>query len=821
MTTEASLRDYNILGIVPPATTKPISWESVKDDLKSFLRENPIPRARLAHVEGPHGSGKSTGMLEYIWSEIQSASEGTTVIYVPSWDVEALLLSAYFESHASKHWKLKEKTYVGLEGDIKSKLCFATARQLRMALRQENFQSMLPGHVTFLLDLEVEPTADGELLLSELCLWCRRRLSAKLDATTLITMATFSRPPLHDLLGEYLQTRCHCILMTHTGPSTGQPTSLSSRDLPLKPLSLSGDVADYQELIGKLMDMILRSTKPDAEPDAEERRAYKFLFEKKIARLGKPNSSAVCGLDAIVDVFNMTSTATKAPCVVFFEDRRADFEMLRVLDEMCKKNNVTFLRIRRSATLLDVVEAVLYPEPRFIRIAADFPFVLHLPRVAAIVSCGTTYGRVVFDIYEGQLVHMETPKSRMDFLKEQSYALKSNTGPKGIVFYAAADVLLNPSSDAHFDNRELLSGCLAYDEEVMRLSVEVCTSWPDPSPQRNGDHALIPLPAMSDTYLLRDMWRRLINMGCLRWADHTSKRPISNGPRTQRTLEVLDNAAVRWLVKDITVPLAYFLAGVSDATSIPTKRVMIRIAALIDAGTNFIKYQPSIEDDLKDAYNNLSHGVKKGTLEKIAGDCRGIGAQQFSHGSVWITLGLLLRQEDPAYTKEGGARNGEDTYAAEIEEIAFASISDKIRKIESSFGLGPCKDPIRDTQLQPSDIETVNLEMMHSWLHQTVFFRRTGAEAPTLATDLTSYERVEPRLLSSLVIRKRFEDDATEALFAFSPAHIFSRRSGAGIETHRVIFLTEIPKRLILNLLRQKGRGVCETIYPREARGQT
>lgn len=93
--------------------------------------------------------------------------------------------------------KLKGTPHIGLESFIDPKLYIATIHELREALRDDALDHVLPERVVLLLDLDSAPTADGELLLSELALWCRGCLSDVDDTKlTLITMATFYRSPV-------------------------------------------------------------------------------------------------------------------------------------------------------------------------------------------------------------------------------------------------------------------------------------------------------------------------------------------------------------------------------------------------------------------------------------------------------------------------------------------------------------------------------------------------------------------------------------------------------------------------------------------------
>ncbi|KAI1412995.1 hypothetical protein F5Y13DRAFT_189795 [Hypoxylon sp. FL1857] len=228
--------DCNTLGVNAPETTRWVSWETIKDELRNFLHQNPLAVSRVAHVEGPHGSGKSTAMLEYIWQEMQSLSPDTMVIYVPSFGPEATMLCAYFESQASPHQKLKQSTHIGLRRVVERKLHLATIAEAREAFRNDALYGMLPDRIALLMDLEQMPTADGELFLCELTQWHRLRRPSEV---TIITMATFSRPPVHELLAVGLglsASKCQHIKMRYEqGSHVPSPSrTLHMADMPLE-----------------------------------------------------------------------------------------------------------------------------------------------------------------------------------------------------------------------------------------------------------------------------------------------------------------------------------------------------------------------------------------------------------------------------------------------------------------------------------------------------------------------------------------------------------------------------------------------------------
>ncbi|KAI1770589.1 hypothetical protein F4818DRAFT_446004 [Hypoxylon cercidicola] len=800
------IEDYNILGITAPANTRWISWESVRDDLGLLLQQHPTPTARLAHVEGPHGSGKSTGMLEYIWDEIRSSSPNTTVIYVPAFDCEAILLSAYLESDDSPYSKLKGNTRAGLEIGIEPKLYLATIHELRDAIRKDAIDQTLPGRVMLLLDLEIEPTCDGELLLSELACWCRHRLSQRLSEFTLITMAQFSRPPVHKLLEDHLQARCYRIVMAGSDAidPPGPTTSLLAQDLPLQVTTLQRDTGGYLGAIEQLVEQVFMKTPQETEDSHAYRQTYLESLDRSLRAIDSSNSQRDIQ-DLTIKLLNGTRLAAplvkQAPCIIIFLNAATDHNLIGNLEKLVKVYRVT-----KYATLPEILEMILWQWPKVICIESSFPVVLHIPRVGAVVSISATCARVVFDASTSQLQLTDTPKSRMELLREQSYVFKSHrpgADPVDVPYFFVADVSCDSSTDAHahFDNWKLVPEAPAYGADVMRLSLELCAPWPRQDRERGPSRGLVPLPAMSDTCLLEEMWRRLVHMGCLSRPEFPSERPKVNGPRAQRTLQLLEYRPKSALNQDREVPLAYFIAGIEDVVSNPAKRVMIRIAVLIDRGSNSIKHPDYIQKRLDVLELDPRHDTASTVLSEIALACYGVGDREFDHGDVWIKLGLLLRTESEDQDGE------DDRHAATIHGIPL----DIIQTLECCFGLETSQDPIRDTELSPEEVDIVNLELMRSWLYNIVWFHRASAGAETTVVDLASYQPVEPESLSSLVIRNRFENSLTSAsdeLFAFSHAAIDATGT-----YRRVDRLTEIPKRFILRLMQEQGSEILETGY--------
>lgn len=779
------MADLSRWGIQPPQNPQLLSWETAKGDLEHFLgsNHNEASAARLAHIEGPHGSGKSTGMIEFIWEKTHASDHDNVAIYVPAFGLEALMLSAYFQTKASPHQKLKQNICVGLE-KLESKLHLATAAQLRTALRGV-LRTGTPRRVVLLMDLELSPTADGELLLSELVKW-HRGLTLNCDLT-LITMASFTRPPVHKFLEAWLNTKCRHI--TFASPHT---PVLTSKNLPLSTIW-------WQESDKNLPTLILGALRAGI-PDTPElyyslQEAFDVANEMKSMRSRMEDlDGAVAAAEAteIIDRFSLTTEGCPlGPCVVVIQNDQNTFGISKMLYENPNFANVVQFQVSPDMTLGDWLEAIIYPGPKVVYIEPGVPVVLYLPRVTAILSLSTCYSKT-FDPETCALIWTNTPKSRMELLKEQSYARKTCAPriPTPVKFYCV-DKDDGRFSSANFDEWTLAPLAPAYEDQFMRLCFEVCVPWPD------DKDPLVPLPAVSSIEHMGSVWKSLINMGCLSHFPSGSNRPVLNGPRAKRTLDFLDSK-----YNDFgTVPLAFLLAGIHDAESDATKRVIIRIASIISEDTGAVYFSELLEGKRKEIeLSTNSRVARKDAImdihEIMAWECVGIGKQELDRGAMWMILGLFLRAEvSQVKGKDLGAE--EKGCDAGIDLEAFPIILEKVRELESIHGIELSEDPIRDTTLSPDEVSYVSNDLMKAWSSQIVYFKRKSGMA---CHDLTSFREVQLGGFPYMNAYELFDRDTSpdnDMVFAFYTDQIISDGYGW------VFNLTRVPTRSLVEWVRK------------------
>ncbi|KAI1442369.1 hypothetical protein F5Y02DRAFT_261775 [Annulohypoxylon stygium] len=775
----------NPMGIDAPKSWAPACWEDAKDELRKFLKTHPLSAMRLAHVEGPHASGKSTGMLEYIWARTRYSVPKPTVIYVPSFDLDAFTLYAYLCSKACPYMTFKGNVNLGIRStDKKHQLHILTSSDFRALILENSPIKLLRKSIVFLLDLELLPTADGELLFVELARWCygRRMCTPPTQhELTLITMAPFSRPPLHDLLSQGLGTACHHILIP------------SSRDRPLPPLSNSSfmedsppkglwyecvKTADFTNWFKELGEDTFLGRRRTKEMVAFDRAS--MWFRARVAEAETSEEKAkkfvdVLDVRALMD--DPQETGLVGPAIVVQTDEEFKFEGL-----FDYYTEVKVYRISGDAPDLGtLLEAMVDTYPKIVVVGFKIPAVLRLPGVAAIVSYGNPAPDYVYDESNGEISYQEQFVSRMDILKARAYEIKNSDDNYYIQRRAFRFCRIITRETKAEGKRHMnvpkpveilpISSAPAYGGELMSLSLKICASVDDTDGPKF-------LPPTSDKRRLQEMWRRLVEMGCLRRpAGYPSQNIISAPPwneqRTTRTLEFLDSP----FNEDKDVPLASFLARIQGARRVTTRRVMIRVALLIDAG---------ISDILKMAINALEPGIEnkskfnrdipKAVLDK----CKGVGDRKYE-GSVWIALGLFLNMEDQ------NLRGTLDEESALIEPDFFEDILEKVVALEESFGLMACEDVFQETMLASSEFNFVRRALTQSWLCNVVFFKR---QEPQVAKSMISLNEVKIQGLRTLDIPELFEkvSEKSDYIFAFT---LFRTASNEGLAATALTLVQE------------------------------
>ncbi|OTB18077.1 hypothetical protein K445DRAFT_315830 [Daldinia sp. EC12] len=765
-----------------PKTVLLKSWERAKNDIAHFLTQEPHGNAgiRLAHIEGQHGSGKSTGMIEFIYKESHASDPGSTVIYVPSFGLEAMMLSAYFESEASPYDALKQSTRYGVE-TVEPKLHLATAAQLRAALRGV-LRTNTPRKVILLMDLELSPTTDGELLLSEVVAWYQELPPG--TSLTLITMATFSRPPVHEFMESQLKTKCRYIVF-HLFPLH----SLTSRLLPLPTTWLLEDDPSVPESISKVIQDSLSET-----PAIEVSRLIQFHQNDLDQRMkGLDGAAAVAeAIKGINDNIRLTRGHALGSTVVVIQSTVNAYQISDMLDKHPESDPIHY-SISAQSTFYDWLQVILHVGPMVVSIDPNVPGVLYIPRVTAIISLpACPMNR--FDPDTCTLAWMESPRSRMGFLQEQSYARKSIPWKNhGLVNFLCVHRGDGHLSDETFDGWALAPPAPAYEVQFMRTCLELCVPWP------NDAGRMIPLLPVPDITQVEKLWRCLLNMDCL--DNHLSfeRRPALTQSQAKRVFEFLDPQCNKFG----SFPIASLFLKVQGAESEAIKRVLIRMASLFGESPSPVEYSDQLLDmcdkmsllsNDEPAYRDCVRDVRK----TMALECAGIGKQEFESGVAWSMLGVFLRMEVSMLKgKDLGAEN--ESRNAFIDPVTFSAILAKIRLVESIYGLKPSEDPIKDTMLSPDEVYAVGSELMKSWSSQLVYFKREWRKT---CKSLVSHRSLVQDEFPHIDVDEVFEQDASvknDVIYAFYTDLVAQDNSLLAFS------LTRIPTEFAIRWLRSNG----------------
>ncbi|KAI1478606.1 hypothetical protein F4774DRAFT_384503 [Daldinia eschscholtzii] len=765
-----------------PKTVLLKSWERAKNDIAHFLTQEPHGNAgtRLAHIEGQHGSGKSTGMIEFIYKESHASDPGSTVIYVPSFGLEAMMLSAYFESEASPYDALKQSTCYGVE-TVEPKLHLATAAQLRAALRGV-LRTNTPRKVILLMDLELSPTTDGELLLSEVVAWYQELPPG--TSLTLITMATFSRPPVHEFMESQLKTKCRYIVF-HLFPLH----SLTSRLLLLPTTWLLEDDPSVPESISKVIQDSLSET-----PAIEANRLIQIHQNDLDQRMkGLDGAAAVAeAIKGMNDNIRLTRDHASGSTVVVIQSTDDAYQISDMLDKHPESDPIHY-SISAESTFYDWLQVILHVGPMVVSIDPNVPGVLYIPRVTAIISLpACPMNR--FDPDTCTLAWMESPRSRMGFLQEQSYARKSIPWKNhGLVNFLCVHRGDGHLSDETFDGWALAPPAPAYEVQFMRTCLELCVPWP------NDAGRMIPLLPVPDITQVEKLWRCLRNMDYL--DNHLSfdHRPALRQSQAKQVFEFLGPR----YNKLGSVPVASLFLKVQGADSEAIKRVLIRMASLLCECPSPVIYSDQLLEkrdrmDLltndEPAYRDCVRDIRK----TMALECAGIGKQEFESGAAWTMLGVFLRME--ASLMQGKDPNAEhESSNAFMDPTTFFRIFAKVRRVESIHGLKPSEDPIKDTMLRPDETYAVGSVLMLSWSSQLVYFNRKSGRT---CKSLVSHRNLVPHEFPHIDADEAFEQDAsvkTDLIFAFY-THLFVR------DNRPLVFgLTKVPTEFAVRWFRSHG----------------
>ncbi|KAI1207554.1 uncharacterized protein F4807DRAFT_469342 [Annulohypoxylon truncatum] len=362
------------------------SWKSVKKEISRFIGQVEKRGVSSACVVGPHGSGKSTGMVAHIAKRVMDI-EDTTLTYLLSTRLEA----TYMADLLGGHEKLGLHGYVirGLPAPTTSRteytgenqcVCVASFDEVLGSFRQN---SRLPfgRRAVVLVDLETNPTTDGEVLLGHLLEWARSCRDVEGSSCAVLTISPFRSQRAWDIMANVIGYSP--IEITIAGDDVAVPVARVSAD------RMEHDVK-------KLMKL--------AEEDKGTRVFVAYHDDD----------------DDSDDDDDDDSDESAAP---------GDYGQL-------------VPQTVRGSYMLDGVKDA----PGLV-ILPSVGFSLPVPRVGHFFSKADVEERV-FDRGTSQIVWITRPKTRVEVLREQSWLVKSSVPVENTIFHASYDVSAVRPSDS-------------------------------------------------------------------------------------------------------------------------------------------------------------------------------------------------------------------------------------------------------------------------------------------------------------------------------------------------------------------------------------
>ncbi|EAA32641.1 hypothetical protein GE21DRAFT_6768 [Neurospora crassa] len=125
---------------------------SPQDILTGFLARS-VPGAHIAHLQGPHGCGKSTQWLCRIWDQM-AGEPSARLVYIQQTATQVELLKAYLSTQSIKD---------GL--DSGRVMLFSTTEMVELS-QNATLGTRLGPRATVCIDIEVTPSARGEYLVA-------------------------------------------------------------------------------------------------------------------------------------------------------------------------------------------------------------------------------------------------------------------------------------------------------------------------------------------------------------------------------------------------------------------------------------------------------------------------------------------------------------------------------------------------------------------------------------------------------------------------------------------------------------------------------
>ncbi|KAI1410069.1 hypothetical protein F5Y13DRAFT_80554 [Hypoxylon sp. FL1857] len=372
------------------------------------------------------------------------------------------------------------------------------------------------------------------------------------------------------------------------------------------------------------------------------------------------------------------------------------------------------MALRRDSSLPYVQEVFNSARPTLLCVDPSFGASVPVSNLRHVISPATK----MVDIFEpstSQFPKARIPLSDADIYHQKSWVSKAlNAAGDPPVYWSSRHL-----KDKRSENDAPLRG------QMMRLCLDASS--------RFESLVNAPVPAFQEVgeSLISETKRRLRIIGCL--ADDTPMPRIT--PLGIRTLAYIEHQKLN--------PRRIFRLGnllarieTDNTLSVPTKRVLIRMAALTC-------YRPlyQLQGDAADRLLEEDPVV----LAAIKADSAGIGQQESDKGQLWCELGLWTKMLVDGSIMT--ALNMGLDFAPraqgfmQIDVATCVRVRDYVRLLESQLGMPDAADELGETMLSDRERWHVLETLTWTYLHQLVFFPSETLKEPP--NDLVSLRRVE------------------------------------------------------------------------------
>ncbi|OTB09877.1 hypothetical protein K445DRAFT_28144 [Daldinia sp. EC12] len=187
-------------------------WVVKQEQIDRFFDRVEKRRASAAFIQGPHACGKSTTMMAHILSQAQAKVPGASVVYILPSSVECAVLRRYLASD-----EFNKELPAAIANDIATELpenytlpagCLLITHYKQMLEWFSSNGKKFPfgNRAVIAMDIETNPTADGEILLGRILEWASSCFEVENPAAAVMVISPFASPRTEWIL-DYLVRR--------------------------------------------------------------------------------------------------------------------------------------------------------------------------------------------------------------------------------------------------------------------------------------------------------------------------------------------------------------------------------------------------------------------------------------------------------------------------------------------------------------------------------------------------------------------------------------------------------------------------------------